>query len=289
MSQKRVRYKMIFNKISFSGHEKFDCKASWLCLAYRDVNVIQGHIETAIELTGIGSNKVKSLRQWVHKLGLFDGGKFNELAVLIFSQDPYLEKVDSLWILHTFLTQNIEKATLYHLFFNQFFFTTFTKDSLQLKLEKWCSEHQIRMSVTTLESDITILTKMYLKNNDKDQFSASLFHDLNILHKVDNEYIVNLKNPALLSDKAFLFIFCYFIRYHKGSTISVKDLQFGQNSLQNTLCLTEEKLLEKLTKLSVLTDNQIVYQEAAGIKQIYIHHLPTLQEALANVYGKEVA
>ncbi|MDD3603461.1 MAG: DUF4007 family protein, partial [Sulfurovum sp.] len=233
-------------KTSFSGHEKFDCKASWLSLAYCNTDIIQGDIETAMALTGIGSNKVKSLRQWIQKFGLLDKGQFNELASLVFAKDPYLEKIDSIWILHAFLTQNVEKATLYYLFFNQFFFTTFTKDSLQSKLEKWCSDHEITMSTSTLESDIAVLTRMYLKNENKDQFSASLFHDLNILHKVDNEYIVNVKNPAVLSDEAFVFIFCYFIRKHEGNTISVKDLQFGQSSLQHTLCMTEEKLLEKL-------------------------------------------
>lgn len=276
-------------KTSFSGHEKFDCKASWLSLACRNVDIIHGDIETAMALTGIGSNKVKSLRQWMQKFGLLDNGQFNELASIVFTKDPYLEKIDSLWILHTFLTQNVEKATLYYLFFNQFFFTTFTKDSLQLKVEKWCNDHEIRMSATTLESDIAVLTKVYLKNDDKDQFSASLFHDLNILHKIDNEYILNVKNPAVLSDEAFVFIFCYFIRNHKGNTISVKDLQFGQSSLQHTLCLTEEKFLEKLEKLSSLTNNQIAYQEAAGIKQIYINHRPDLLAELSNVYGKDAA
>jgi hypothetical protein len=279
---------MRFTKTSFSGHEKFDCKTSWLPLAYQHIDIIFGDIETAMKLTGIGSNKVKSLRQWMHKFALLHEEKFSQEATLIFSKDPYLEKVDSLWILHIFLTQNIEKATLYHLFFNQFFLSTFTKESLLHKLEKWCDDHNINISTTTLENDITVLTKMYLKNDEKDQFSASIFHDLNLLHKIDNEYGLNIKNPAPLSDAAFVYIFLYFIRNHGGNTISVKDLQYGQRSLQQTLCLTEEKFLEKLEKLSALTKNQITYQEAAGIKQIYINHMPLLHEVLSNVYCEDV-
>lgn len=280
---------MIFNKTSFSGHEKFECKASWLPLAYQNVDVLRGDIETAMTLTGIGSNKVKSLRQWMNKFALLEDTTLTQVAKLIFSHDPYLEKLDSLWILHTQLTQNYEKATLYYLFFNQFFLSSFTKDSLLHKIQNWCDEHKINMSSNTLENDITVLTKMYLTNDEKDQFSASIFHDLNILNKIDNEYIVNLKNPAALSDEAFLSIFVYFIRHHEGNTISVKDLQYGQNSLQQTLCLTEEKLLEKLDKLSRLTNNQISYQEAAGIKQIYIAKKPKLIDVLTKVYEKGVA
>lgn len=280
---------MTFNKTSFSGHEKFECKASWLPLAYQNVDVLRGDIEIAMTLTGIGSNKVKSLRQWMNKFALLEDTTLTKAAKLIFSHDPYLEKLDSLWILHTQLTQNYEKATLYYLFFNQFFLSSFTKDSLLHKIQNWCDEHKINMSSNTLENDITVLTKMYLTNDEKDQFSASIFHDLNILNKIDNEYIVNLKNPAALSDEAFLSIFVYFIRNHEGNTISVKDLQYGQNSLQQTLCLTEEKLLEKLDRLSRLTNNQISYQEAAGIKQIYIDKKPIWIDVLTKVYGKGVA
>lgn len=273
-------------KTSFSGHEKFECKASWLPLAYRDIDIVFSDLETAMALTGIGSNKVKSLRQWIHKFSLLDDSAFTEDANLIFSHDPYLEKLDSLWILHAYLTQNFEKATLYYLFFNEFFLSSFSRESLLHKLQNWCDEHEIKMSANTLESDVAVLTRMYLKNDEKDQFSASVFHDLNILHKVENEFVFNVKNPAALSDDAFLYIFLYFIRNHKGNTISVKDLEQGKSSLQYTLCLTEEKLLEKLEKLSSLTNEKIAYQEAAGIKQIYINQMPTLHEALSAVYGK---
>lgn len=273
-------------KTSFSGHEKFECKTSWLPLAYRNIDVIRGDIEHAMALTGIGSNKVKSLRQWIHKFSLLEDSAFSEETKIIFSEDPYLEKLDSLWILHTYLTQNFERATLYYLFFNQFFLTSFTRESLLHKVEKWCDDKEINMSSNTLDSDVTVLTKMYLKNDDKEQFSASIFHDLNILHRVDNDYVVNVKNPAMITDEAFLYIFLYFIRDHQGDTISVKDLQFGQNSLQHTLCLTEEKFLEKLERLSGLTSNQIAYQEAAGIKQIYINQMPSSYETLSKVYEK---
>jgi len=278
---------MTFNKTSFSGHENFECKASWLPLAYHDIDIVFGNLETAMTLTGIGSNKVKSLRQWIHKFSLLDGTVFTKDVDLIFSNDPYLEKLDSLWILHAYLTQNVEKATIYYLFFNKFFLSSFTKESLLYKLQNWCNEQAINISINTLERDVAVLTRMYLKNDEKDQFSASIFHDLNILHKVDNEFVFNVKNPAALSDEAFLYIFLYFIDDYTGSTISVKDLQYGKSSLQHTLCLTEEKFLEKLEKLSSLTNDKIVYQEAAGLKQIYINKMPSAHKALSEVYRKD--
>lgn len=271
-------------KTSFSGHEKFECKMSWLPLAYKDIDAINDNLETAITITGLGSNKVKSLRQWITKLTLLDGGNFTEHAELIFSNDPYLEKLDSLWILHAYITQNIEKATLYHLFFNEFYMPTFTKESLLERTQVWCEQNIKKMSKNTLESDVSVFINMYLKKNTKNEYSSSLFGDLNLLNKVDNEYVLNVKNASEISDNAFLYIFLYFIRNHKGKTISIKDLQVGNRSLQYTLALTEEKLLEKLEGLTKLSNGAIVYQEAAGIKQIYIEHTIKLNDALANIY-----
>ena len=279
---------MKYNITSFSGHEKFECKASWLPMAYRNDKVMREDIETAMALMGIGSNKVKSLRQWVYKFNIYDGKKFSDQAHMIFLNDPYLEKPDSLWILHSFLTQNISKATLYYLFFNQFFLSSFTKESLLHKIRQWCDEHKIKISTNTLKYDVEVFIRMYLKNDEKDNFLANIFHDLNILQKNDDELIVNIKNPVTLSDEAFLYIFLYFIRDQKGETVSLKDLQYGQNSLQYTLCLTEEKFLEKIEKLNALTNNQVFYQEASGIKQIYINKKPALELALSQVYEKGV-
>jgi len=131
------------------------------------------------------------------------------------------------------------------------------------------------------------LINMYVKNSTKNEFSSGLFSDLNLLHRVDKEYVFNVKNPTQLSDTTFLYIFLYFIRNHEEMTISVKDLQFGETSLRYTLGLTEEKLLEKLERLNDLSNGEIVYQEAAGIKQIYLHSRQGLDEALANVYQEE--
>ncbi len=271
-------------KTSFSGHEKFDCKMSWLPLAYKNIEAIHNDIETAIASTGLGSNKIKSLKQWISKLTLSDDKGFSKNAEIIFSNDPYLEKPESLWILHTYITQNFEKATLYYLFFNTFFMATFTKESLLEKTQKWCEQHIKKMSPNTLLSDITVLIGMYSKNSTKNEFSSGLFCDLNLLHRVEKEYVFNLKNPTPFSDEAFFYIFLYFIRDHEEITISVKDLQFGKTSLQYTLGLTEEKLLEKLERLTDLSSGKIIYQEAAGIKQIYINSRQDLDAALANVY-----
>lgn len=271
-------------KTSFSGHEKFDCKQSWLPLAYKNIEAVYDDIETAITLTGLGSNKIKSLKQWISKFALIDDKGFSQNAEIIFLNDPYLERLESLWILHTYITQNFEKATLYSLFFNEFFMPRFTKESLLYKIEKWCKNNNLKMSKNTLENDVTVLIRMYLKNDSKDEFSSSLFSDLNLLHEVDNEYVYNVKNPAELTDKTFFYIFLYFIRNYNGITVSVKDLQFGKTSLRYTLGLTEERLLEKLEKLKTLSGGDIVYQEAAGIKQIYLNNHKSLEEALVNVY-----
>jgi len=282
-------------KTSFSGHEKFDCKISWLPLAYKDIHAFYTNIETSIAITGLGSNKIKSLKQWLNKFSLLDSEKsgeheFTESAQVIFSKDPYLEKLESLWLLHLYISQNIDKATLYFLFFNEFFATSFTKESLLDRTLKWCEDNNIRISQNTLESDINVLIKMYLKHDTAKEFSSGLFCELNLLRKVDNNYIFNIKNPAELSSSVFYYAFLFFIREYKSDTISVRDLQVGKSSLQHTLGLTEEKFLENLENLNSLSNGKIIYQEAAGIKEVYLRSRPALNDALTLIYNthKEV-
>ncbi|MFW6015256.1 MAG: DUF4007 family protein, partial [bacterium] len=187
--------------------------------------------------------------------------------------------------LHSYLTQNHEKATLYYLFFNHFSMYSFTKESLLKELIKWCNENSINNSKNTLESDVNVFLQMYSRD-ETSAYSDALLTELNLFIKNDKEYFINLKNHADISEQAFLYIFLYFIKDYSTQAISFKDLITGKTNLLKTLCLTEEKLLEYIEKLSYLTKNRIEYKEAAGIKQILVNY--KIDERLLNTQLQQV-
>lgn len=271
-------------KVSFSGHDKFDCKIDWIAkglVAFnKNKHIFQSsELENSITFLGLGVNMIKSLNHWMTILGLIKDKELTYLGKMILEYDPYLENSDILWILHWNLVKNKEKATIYNRFFNKLYFFRFTKDELIKNIEEWISENDIKMSINTIKSDIDVFLKMY--DNSKEN-SLGLFKDLNILSVDKNIYSLNINSTITISDNIFMYIlYDYLISFRNGSaTISIDDIQKGEISIQKSLCMNENAFFIKVNNLAKITKEELTYSEAAGLRQIYIHKKLNLEEAI---------
>jgi len=285
---------MAQKKASFSGHEKFECKTSWIPKALQVLKENQDILKStngdqAIAQLGLGNNMVKSLRHWLLVFNLYDKNVgLTKLGEIIFENDPYLESIDTLWILHIILSEKMESATLYYLIFNYFYRSEFTKDSLMNELQRWNEKNAVKVSDNTLISDIDVFIRMYKVSSNEGSFSDSLFSELNLLHQVDEHFELNFKTPIPISDEAFLATFLYVIQDKAEKTLAIKDLQYGGHyNLQNMLLMTDEQFITRLERLEEMTDGKIVYREAAGLKQVYIDELIDWEEYLPSIYGEQ--
>jgi len=278
-------------KTSFSGHDKFECKIDWITKGLQvysedDTIFSSSEVENAISKLGLGINMIKSLSYWMKVLGLIENNTLTPIGKIILDRDIYLENSDTLWLLHWNLVKNREKNTLINLFFNKFYPYKFTKNEIVEKMIYWLEEHEINLSPTTLNSDIDVLLKLY--KSDDSQMSMSLFFDLNIINSLSNgSYSLNINATTDISDEAFLYILLDFIeiRYqNRLESISIDELERGILSIQKSLCITENRLYEKIYKLKRLTDNNIYYTEASGIRQIYINELLDKSDFLKRIY-----
>ena len=279
-------------KTSFSGHDKFECKIDWITKGLQvysedDTIFSQLEIENAISKLGLGINMIKSLSYWMKVLGLIENNTLTQIGKIILDRDIYLENSDTLWLLHWNLVKKREKNTLINLFFNKFYLYKFTKNEIVEKMIYWLEEHDINLSPTTLNSDIDVLLKLY--KSDESQMSMSLFSDLNIISSLSNgSYSLNINATTDISDEAFLYILLDFIeiRYqNRLESISIDELERGILSIQKSLCISENRLYEKIYKLKRLTDNNIYYSEASGIRQIYINGLLDKSDFLKRIYN----
>ncbi len=95
----------------FSGHESFVCRYGWLSKAYQAVAAdhrILKDEEQAMYVLGIGRNMLKSLRFWCEAMGVLvpvdDGHQPGPVGHKLLDPehgwDPYLESLESLWLLH---------------------------------------------------------------------------------------------------------------------------------------------------------------------------------------------
>jgi hypothetical protein len=111
------------SRLTFSGHETFQCRHLWLKKGYDFIS--NGHSfldEDAVLELGVGKNMVAAIRFWMKACGLTNSlDELTDFAHSIFQDacgfDPYLEDEGTLWLLHYHLVRN-EFASIYSIIFN---------------------------------------------------------------------------------------------------------------------------------------------------------------------------
>jgi hypothetical protein len=161
------------NKISFSGHEKFHCRQFWL---KKGCDFLQADRkfsdDDAVVALGVGKNMVNSIRYWLKAFNLVDENEQpNQFAQMLLSEhgaDRYLEDAGTLWLLHYRLVTSAY-ATLYSVFFNEFRKARieFTKDHVLNFLLRKCDEWGSSVSENSLNADIDVFVKTYLRPKKK--------------------------------------------------------------------------------------------------------------------------
>ena len=132
----------------FRAHETFHIRKGWLNKGLRNViacpGVFLGDAGNPMDVMGIGSNMVKSLRYWLQAAGLTsepNSGKrmqtLTTLGDIIYENDPYFEEVGSLWLVHYMIASNENEATAWYVFFNEFLNTEFTEDDFYKCIRKY--------------------------------------------------------------------------------------------------------------------------------------------------------
>ena len=133
-------------KGSFSGHETFPFRYTWLTKAVMAVSS-EPHIfsgEKAMVTLGVGKNMVKSIRYWALVTGVLSEqitGPRGRVKTLHVSEvgrhllgedgwDPYLELPGTIWLLHWQLCRDPMLATTWYWTFSHLPHPEFTKNEL---------------------------------------------------------------------------------------------------------------------------------------------------------------
>jgi hypothetical protein len=293
-------------KFQFSGHETFICKHFWLKKGYDFILGKNGFSdENAVIELGVGKNMVSSISYWLKAFGILDmNNEPSELAKKIFDEngyDPYLEDIATIWLLQYSLVKT-NKASLYHLFFNEFRKTRveFTKDQfLNYVLRVLEDAEQKNTNKNTITADIIVFIRNYLKpafkesNRDIEEEYASLLIDLDLIRTYKSEnidgqlvdwYSVESKVQTDLPPEIVLFLILEHIESGNYSrSISFKELMIGENSPGMIFCLNEEGLYGKLERITAKYKG-ITFSESAGIRELQIRTKQTKWEILHDYY-----
>ena len=161
--------------MKFRAHETFFVRKGWLSKGMEHV-VAKGDIfvdktENPMDVLGIGSNMVKSLRYWLQAVDLTQeptsGKRIQTLTTfgeMVYTNDRYLEEIGTLYLLQYKLAKNKSDATSWYYFFNEFNMSEFTREDFVQGIQNYIlmEEEEESAAIRSLNDDFACIINTYL-------------------------------------------------------------------------------------------------------------------------------
>ncbi len=286
--------------VKFGGHETFHLRDSWTFKGLKMLDE-QGDLfhnsEKSIELLGVGTNMVKSIRHWLiaTELAEIKNGELNlsSMGTLLMAHDQYFDRLGSAWILHYLLASNKESATTWFWFFNKFGISEFTSESAVHYLENYCSSLNKRVNSNTLVRDINTLLRMYIEpeftgNQTPEDNNICPLSKLSLIQKQRNG-TYRVHSPDLDELPVEIFGYCliqfWIKKLNKIPEFSFDELISKDTSPVKIFCLNNDKTVELLSILVEKYPKQFSYHRAGGFFTISIYS-SKIQKLLNAYYGE---
>lgn len=275
------------SQFTFSGHESFPCRHLWLKKGYDFVsNGRKFAQDDSIVHLGVGKNMVTSIQFWMRSFGLLDEeAKPTRIADYLFGsngQDPYIEDMGTLWLLHYLLVVT-GKASIYQLMFNEFRkqHLEFTRDQVSNYLNRKCAEVDYMLSPRTLRSDIDVFVRNYARpvgrsTNIEDDYSV-LLTDLELVQGVSRSrqeggaaYRIESRDRTSLPSEIVLYAL---LQQNEGQSISFSRLLTEPDNVGSVFALSRDGLQRHADVLASVFP-EITFTDDAGIKEIQFSKRP---------------
>ncbi len=292
------------SKVRLKRNESFNIREGWL---RKGMKLLPDYpnlfsLEEAMQLLGVGSKMVKSIKHWLLTTGLAEEKKAKskieliiteELGEVINQYDPYFEDLFTLYILHVNIASHIEDATIWYLFFNKYDAKTFTKEDMQNVLEnelKKILDKDVTYSDSLFRDDCGSVIKMYADdedNNDPEDNLSSPLSALGLLVRSQTKK-GTFEKTAPRYDKLDSLVILYIMLRNKikdKDSISINDLLTGENSAGKLLNLTRPRLNEYLDQLRAR--GYITINRTAGLDMVYFDKDITAKQVLIDYYTQE--
>ena len=299
---------------SFSGHETFPFRYTWLKKGVDAVNTVRGKPtifadDDATITLGVGKNMVRSIHHWCQVARLIELGGMDlnnrrrfvptDFGNSIFADDgfdPYLEDVATLWLIHWQLATNTNRATTWFWAFSVFGQNEFRKDTFISELINWAEKStRNRISENSIKRDVDCFLRTYVPSRltktttMEDTFDCPLVELDLISNSPDgNTYRFHRGPKPSLPIEIFAAALSEFwdTYFSENSTLTFTNIAYSEKSPGRTFQLDEDTLVEYLDRLENLTDGAFRYDETAGVKQVYRDRKIASTELLYRYYLK---
>ena len=288
-------------KLSFSGHDSFQCRGLWLKKGFDFLEAGNSfNSEEAVMKLGVGKNMVNAIRYWMRVFGLTkDGDRLTDFARKLLNDkdgwDPYLEDKASLWLLHYELIC-YQRASTYHLIFNGLRRDKieFTKTHFFTYATRQAASQGESTNENTVKADFEVFTKMYTRTEaqqkDRDESSSGLLTDLALVQssrrpKQEEYYIIANDDRPDLPDEVLLY---GILRQMDPFSMSVNFNTLLSEPFQvgTVFALNSSGLYAKLERIAANRDNHAVFSDQAGIRELSFTKRPDPHTVLATYYAR---
>lgn len=287
-------------KLSFSGHESFYCKHFWLKKGYDFIKSNKKFSEDqAVVDLGVGKNMVSAINFWVKAFDIINSNDSStEIADYLFSEngkDPFIEDIGTIWLLHYHLVQK-ERASIYNLVFNKFRLERFEFTKMQLHnfLKRECQESGAQYNKNTVDKDINVFLKNYVKPdaekiNVEEDF-VGLLMDLNLIQAYqrtgpDNKKVdwYKIESDERIELPCQIVLYSILNNTNYGSSITFRELLTEPNSPGLVFCLNAEGLHNKIEEIANHYSD-ITFTETAGNQVLQLNENKDKFEVLNDYY-----
>lgn len=281
----------------FSGHDAFPCRYAWLPKAVRSLNedtaLFRNEDEAMVRL-GVGKNMVRAIRFWSDATGISESGPNGASGVSSFGSDllgttgydPFLEDIQTLWLLHWKIATNREPLFAWEYLLNSWHRTDFTRGEAVEYLADEANRLGKKLSRVTLDNHFTTFLHTYLPTRSKkgevleDNLDCPLI-ELDLIVKVGErtmtdsnrrETIYAFRTEEKPDISIGLFTYCldefWRKRHPTESTLAFREICVGRGSPGQIFKLPEHAVRKRLEDFEKDAKGCFVFQESAAAQRV---------------------
>jgi hypothetical protein len=302
----------------FSGHESFPLRYAWLPKAVRAISnnskAFADEEEAMVEL-GLGKNMVRSLRFWVQATGVAepeaDGLRITDFGHAIFLDsegDPFLEDVQTLWLLHWKLSTHVrEPLFAWDYMMNRWQEPEICRSRVIRVFQFEAEAMSRKLSRVTIEQHFDVFLHTYVPTRGRkgdlqeDSLDCPLIQ-IGLIEQIGDRIVENSTKSELTysfrrEEKPEISprLFCYCLndfwngRHTNEKTIPFKEVVFGRGSPGQIFKLTEADIRERLDSIAVDSEGVFDFEESAASQTVFRPEHPNQSRMLRAVYEQQNA
>jgi hypothetical protein len=300
----------------FSGHDTFQCRYAWLPKAVRLLDkdpLLFFDDDKAMVSLGVGKNMVRSIKFWAEVARFIEPNENGLRATRLGSDilhregyDPYLENIQTLWLLHWKIATNDEPLFAWDFLLSRWHRADFTKSEVLQAFESEAKGQERKLSKATLETHFDVFLHSYIPTRSRkgavleDNLDCPLV-ELRLLYSSGDRvsrdssrreptFSFRIEDKPEISDELFIYCLNEFwnAKWSQEKTLSFREVSVGIGSPGQIFKLPERSIRERLDRIARESKGAFSFEDSASIQQVKRVKAPDASDLLHRIYEQDI-